>query len=528
VPLVTWFVPVYHATVLLFVTMPSPISKSLLVYAFAIVWAGLYLPFSTQIVFYLVAIAMWVGTTDGGEKTRPIFSRKWGTVSIIALLLLIAFIGLRPYLSGHPAPLGYDTGIYQHELEQSAERLPGFAVTIHPGMFFLSDALFTLGITPDQIMFPGYFICFLLLALSIYSVTKHFFGRDAAILALALFVFSEIQFTAYSYMLFKNMLGASVMLFSLVLISKRSWLLLPIGLFLVLLQPTQFLLVGVAMLIMWIGNIKNKNDRRFFGPIGVVVGVLGAMVLLKNPTLLSTAWNIVLKKDALAEGQFIEISQAIQYSMFYCAVALVALVKTLRVKKIEVLRIITLVTAGMVFLKLFFYHRYIIELDIFMLIFAGFGLSKFLEIIHHHKSYRNGALAAFILLAFVSATNAYLYKPFVSSQEFSKIRGFCETIEPNAVIMAADSYYAPWLHGYSCHTVFAPGIFEASRWSNAQWNIFWNGTKEERGKIMSETFPKDSIYIYIGKKQTQMNFEGEPNFSSLGDGLWVYNYSTTP
>lgn len=492
----------------------------LTLYTVFFVFFALYLQPLYQVAFIALAIWIWQirGENDTKKKSSEFQLSLW---FVLPISLFILFVALSPFLAGHPAPLGYDTGIYSSEFQIAFDRLPDFNVGVHPGIFFFGDALHLLGANAAFMMREVYILLYLLLGFTIYAVTKTLWNRNAAIVAFLIFALSSVQFAAYTFVLYKNILGLSLLLLSLLLIQKRSWLLLPVGIFLAILQPTHFVIFGLTLIVFWLLNFRNRKDCIFFLSIGSIVLLLSIMVLMKNQGILSTAWEVLLKKDRLSNGSFMEVADAVKDMLLYIPFAIYGGLALLKSKKGSAFLIASLAVFLLVFLRMFFYRRYLIELDLFLIIFAGIGVTSILPKILHDTFLKSSiGIMVFLLLGsqILTITN---YLPQISHAELNRIRTLCTTIESDALIMATHNLYSPWLRGFSCHNVYAPGLFEANQWDEPTWQIFWNGSKEQREMLMNTSFTAgQTLYVYIGDLQPAMDFSGHSGFEKISDHLW--------
>ncbi len=488
-------------------------------FCIAIVLFGMHLPLLSQASLYIVAILGWY-----------IKSQKEGKGSLnlpmwLFFLAVAIVIGTRvyPFLSGHPAPLGYDTGIYKFEFEQAFKNLPGFSMGIHPGLFLLGDMLHLFGATSDFLMREGFIISSVLIVIMVFLTAKEYFGKNAGILASLIYAFSNIQFDAYTYVLYKNTIGISFLLLSLILIRRRSYLLLPIGLFLAILQPTHFLILGGTLFCMWIWNWRNVKDRIFFLVHGCMVGALALGVFLLNTDLIIAAINLLKGNDPLKEGVFLGFAEGIDRLSLYIPIAVLGIIHGIREKKNQPLIISTVLVGLIVILRLFFFRRYLIEFDVLLITFAGAGLARIINKIFSRKYYIGIFSMVCVMYITLHVAHVAYYQPFISHSELLKIQVLCSTTEENTLVMSTHSYYSPWLRGFSCREVFAPGLFERNTWPREQWDIFWGASPEERLQLMKKTFDGERIYIFVGEQQVQLNFDGMEGFTKLDKHLWRWN-----
>ncbi len=277
------------------------------------------------------------------------------------------------------------------------------------------------------------------------------------------------------------------------------------------------------MFIIWILNWKNKKDRKYFFLNGALIGAGATFIFLANPGLINAAIQIIQKKDPLSNGVFLQMSQGIDFMSFYFPLALIAFIHLFKKQKSKPLLIISSVTAFIVLLRMFFYQRYLIELDLFVIILAGVGLTLIIPKVFSEKRFKIFFFTISTALIVLHLAHVKNYTPFIPKNELEKIQALCLTTEENAVIMPTHTYYSPWVRGFSCRETYAPGLFEHNRWNLEAWEKFWIGGRDVRYKLMKETFASERpVYIFIGERQIQYDFNKTNGFEKLDNYLWKW------
>ncbi len=118
---------------------------------------------------------------------------------------------------------------------------------------------------------------------------------------------------------------------------------------------------------------------------------------------------------------------------------------------------------------------------------AGFSFTQFIKKIYlifprHYAS-------IFIFILFLVSSSFFFYHairqaPLVSADEIAEIEAMRD-IMPSVKIFTYDSYYTPWLYGFSGHKIIAPGWGDL-KWNLKKWEIFWEAGLEEKKKMLSE------------------------------------------
>lgn len=490
----------------------------LLIFCVAVALFGLYLPLPFQFSLYIIGVLVWFGFSIGKEKQVSL--PLW-----LLIIPIIVFLGARiyPFLLGHPAPLGYDTGIYRYEFQKAFDMLPGFSLGIHPGLFLLADMLRMVGVTTDFLMREGYILANLLILLMAYLTGKEFGGKNAGILTALILAFSTLQFDAFTHILYKNTVGISILLFCLILLKRRSFLLLPAGIFLGILQPTHFLVLGIVIALLFLLSLKQKKDRRFLFAAGCVTALGALSVFIFNRDLILAALDLLQKKDPLFSGVFMGLARGIHYLSWYLPLAVAGVIVSLKGKKDLSLFFALLTVATIVVFRLFFFQRYLIEFDLLLIIFAGIGLSVLLPKILSNWKYISVFIIISALYATLGISHVLKYQPFISREELSEITSICSLSEKDALVMSTHSFYSPWLRGFSCHEVFAPGLFEKNSWDRETWDTLWNADKESKSALMEKTFGEETIFIFVGDHQNPLDFTNSKGFTKLSTRVWGWN-----
>ena len=173
----------------------------------------------------------------------------------------------------------------------------------------------------------------------------------------------------------------------------------------------------------------------------------------------------------------------------------------------------------MVVFELFFHNRFIIYLDIFVIIFASLG---FIELIKSKKLFGLVIFSAFVLISiFMILSHSTNSSALISEQEFNEIKSFNELLPENATVLVTDKYYSPWLKGYVYRDIYAPGLFEDIGMNYDDWLNFWTGVKR---KEYLNDFNKP-VYIHVGERQNQYSFEEDCFKQIFGGKSKLYEFT---
>jgi hypothetical protein len=156
----------------------------------------------------------------------------------------------------------------------------------------------------------------------------------------------------------------------------------------------------------------------------------------------------------------------------------------------------TLINAIIVYFQFFFFNRFIIHLDIALIILAGVGFNVLIE---NKKKFGTVVLALMLLSAgFVTLKDSLDAKPLISESNLGLIQKL-QNVEKDALVMAVSSEYSPWVKGYSQRVTLAPGMFDEDKWSEKEWRKFWEGSDANETREMMSVYSGD-IYLFAGTK----------------------------
>ena len=418
---------------------------------------------------------------------------------IIVGVALIIFTRLIPYWT-NDVPLGYDAGFYTAAIDQYAEQRAEkwFTQWSPPGMFALTNFLKGIGISTHTIIVYFYIFLELALGITIYAFTKIFFNRNAAIISLFIYALSIAQYMVFQALFFKNVLALILMLSALIAFKKKQNLIgaiLAIAVFGIH-QPT-FLVFGLAYLIYTLSMIKKQPKQfRKYALIGAAL-IAGGSVFYLHEFYMLIINRIGALTPQAGPGSFISFSRYEYFSLAYLAAALIGWLYTIKRKQFEFPFYIFTFSGIIVYFKLFFYHRFIIYLDVIVIVMAAYGISI---VMNEHRR------TTFALIGLMLVTMAATLMPImltdrhhISMQEREFIKNLQEVVEPNSSILSNMVEDAPFLQAYSNRTVIAPGLFGHGKFTHTEWRRYWTAESFENIKDLMDRYEKP-LYIYLGEK----------------------------
>jgi len=421
-----------------------------------------------------------------------------------------------PYMN-NKVPLGYDPGIYKYIFERFEKALPDIPeeeldlwirTGFPSGLPTLIDEFYLLGFTTDEILKPVFIIFSSLLIFPIYLVAKKYFGKEAGIVASLLYAFSYTQLQTFWFMYYKNVVGMALLLFATYFMDHDDRRYTPLMiLFATMLgfthRPT-FLILAMIWVSYILINLKKTNILKENAIRILATGILLFTLYLPrlNETILKPLEGVfgsILEPGMIGPGTFFSLSKYQLTSLSYLPFALLGFLYLAIRKRFNPLLFWFLINGFIVYFKIMFYNRFIIQLDIIAIILASAGLLYGIIIPLQKK--RIGLLITLLLLVssgIITYNSAIDMKPLLTGTQLASIQKIPELTEEDAYVMAITSYYSPWILGYSGRKTIAPGLFDYDKWSIKEWRKFWYADSIEEIKDLLEMYDKP-LYIFIGK-----------------------------
>ena len=454
---------------------------------------------------------------------------------LIVPIVIFLLSRLLPFFLYGPEPLGYDTGFYKYSLNQERDHKLGnlfLPINESSGSRIIAASLISLGFSDPEIMYGFYIFLGALIGCLIYLLSKKYFGENASIFSTFVYSISFVQYLAFWGMFWKNAVGLCLILFIFLLIEKNKLkyylATLPLVALVVVTHRTSAFLLILSLFFWALLNKKIKVSYKFLSAGALLV--LGAAFLYINKEIALQLWQQInsgfktyYDSFSVKEGIFIDTYQFfdIGYSFFYLPFALVTFLSLLKKKKISQVLIYSIICASIVLVKFVFYKRVLIYLDISLLIFFGYSFNIFIEKIRLATSSRYLKVFLFILLLFPTLLfliNVINQKPLISKEEIRAIENL-KTIQPELKLFTYNSYYTPWLYGFSGHRIIAPGWGDGT-WNLEKWQMFWSANMDIKQKMLVEFQPPFLVY---DNGDGFFKFSAGNCFSKISDHLQLFN-----
>ncbi|MDZ4246205.1 MAG: hypothetical protein U1D67_03695, partial [Dehalococcoidia bacterium] len=437
---------------------------------------------------------------------RLLQSRSDGTgklpvVFFIALGALLFALGIRLLpLIRSSIPLGYDPGFYKYTMELYFNALPripeaelaSWIRRMHPqGLFLLSDAMHVIaGTTAMDNM--RYFFPFLgaLVVLPLFVVTRNLFGLRAAGIASLLYAVSYAQYATFTMLYFKNVLGLILLLLAIYALENKkdgvmALMFTALGIFF---RPG-FLLFALILIPYFL-----LHRRR-----GIILAALGTAILIAPFWIprWEIYWEIV--SGGIGGGTLFGFDTYTLVSLAYLPFAAMGAVYLVANRKLYSVVFYFVITSLVVVFQLFFFNRFIIMLDMSVVILAAVGIDR--SLLQKRGALRAmGATAALLILVasgLPTLTEAKEISPRLNEGQLRAVEWISENTESNAYVLAT-SNDAPWVLGWSERRVIAPGLFEWYIQSKEEWFDFFDSTDPEVAREFLDVYD-GPVYIYYSK-----------------------------
>lgn len=430
-----------------------------------------------------------------------------------------------PYFLHGPFGFGYDTGIYKKTFEDIKSFSDIFSSQVYILPSFLAW-LFNLLHLPMRILLYGLHIfSSVFLAIPLYLLTKEYFGKFAGLTAVMIFSVSYVQLFASEFYLYKAVLGAIFMFYAFYFYTKKSKLFYLFTGLLALTQLPQLVLlvfgIGVASFVEFKKNLK-------FNLIGI--GIVLSLILftfLFAPQHIVNAWNIISARlsgttayDAHQSGLFMPFTEFLRYEFILFFVGLAGIILSFKRKEIWPLTFATIFVLVIIVEKIFFENRYIMEMELMMIPFASFMVVKFVN--KSLKELKGRFLFVLILVLISFAGSAYYVattRPALGKGEIWAL-DIMKQKDDVKYVFVTNTFYAPWVYGFTGKTIIAPGIFE-SVWDFDTFIKYQKGNAFEKMQMLLDLSKKyGKFYLFQGLREKDDKLGGR---SPLIKEIFFYN-----
>ena len=421
------------------------------------------------------------------------------TLTAVFLALLLVKFLLPLFL--YDLPLGYDPGIYRYLFVKHAEGFPPFALAnmdgwayTHPlGLFMFSSVLLRLGIPVDWLVGWMWNVMAIVLIYILASVTVKHEGKAVGACVLLMGVLSAPYYDGFSAMYWKAYLALLFVVVALYLIDQKSWWAVVPGTLALITHNQTGLLFALVMGTWWlILGVKHWKDPVWRKATGAGALFLCIAALAYLPVWQESIWMhvkslLTLRGENVPAGSFPPAMFYFKWNALLLLVGAYGFIRILlRDRKLTPWSLAVLWAAAFVFLKLFFYKRFFLHFDFFLLPFAAYGLVNAWGLFSN-KFWRVLIIILIIIQGYLSYQVFEIRGTDIDNDTFALITSLAEAELPeDAYIITLENKSTTWLRGWlPNYRVGGPGLFNLN-WSYEQWVELIYGTHADRKAILEQ------------------------------------------
>ena len=509
----------------------------------------IFLVYAFAIYFFVFQVVLKGKFSFEKYKRTENSKKKFYIALIILAIIIFSVIHVLPFIHHGDAALGYDTGFYLKYFDKDVfPSKDAFTVSASPfyylGLSSQTAFYFTLALGQFLILASVYF---LIRSTSIFSSFK------IACVAIFLLSVSAIQFYSFWWAIGQQIMATGFLIITIALLLKRSWLMLLTAALTMFLHTSTFLVLALTFILYftiyltWSLIKKQKVDKKLilFIVLGLIVcafvfyfqydkisGQFEFLIQYKGLLKNVPDWNM-----AKATGFFIDLNSFRSITIYLMPWVIIGIYISLlwqrenRKKSLMDNHFYLIFSTLCLFLTItvlpiIYQSRNIVYLNIFMIIFASIAMFVVVEYLIKEKT---GKILLLILLLIFAGRIAYASwtkQPLITENELNEIKSIENIANENAVIMATNSSYAPWLFGFSNQQyIISPGYLRDT-WGLEKWIQFWYGSSDETRYDMLLKRAKN-LYIFMGAMENTyapyyQYISTDDHFIQISDHVWKF------
>ena len=427
------------------------------------------------------------------NKVMPATTETKIQIPYPALLLLaltfLIIVRLLPMLKAPLGNYGYDYGFYLYAINHLSPLLPQTWLTALWGgynnpLFYLATLLHISG----SIMLNELYLALsVLLGVSLYVFFR--LERKIAVFAVLLLACSVIQTEGYTMYLWKNLAALPFLILAFTFLGERKWW--PVilnSLMIFLTHRTTAIIYCLTLAVYAIAELIRHKKYNWL----IVLACCGLAVpvgLFNFSRLRPTIEDLITNHNSyVSSGLFLPGQNLLPLLWPFLLLALPGLYVYTKRRGLDVINIFTVICLLWYIFQLPFYRRFLIYLDLSMIIYAAYFLGQ----ISYTTTIKKIALAiVLVFLGYQSVGYVLAKQPLIYQNEVVEIQNF-RTNPPGQFVLAVTANDAPWLLGFGQNIrLAAPGLFE-DRFTYQEWENFWQGQNQRE---LLWKYPRP-LYIY--------------------------------
>lgn len=449
-------------------------------------------------------------------RTTAVWFSERVLILMFSIALLLGCYRIYGYYL-HDIPYGYDPGFFRYAIESALASLPGLPPAPSPNLPYheplfgiLASILTFIGFSVDTIIGPFLGFLSVFTAFWVYFLGKQSYNRSVWLVAATIFLLSIVQYQEYWWNYWRNIVGIIFILFSLVLLYRRSWLAaIPIAGIFTMHRPSALYFAVVVVFYLLLESIQQKRIpwRKI---LIVLYGGIVALPLYMNQfdSLIGMVEPIATTiGGATSSGTFFTTREFFVFILPYFLLIIPAIFYKMEKGEFDIVFIWFLVGLAWSVLRLFFYNRMLVFFDIFAILLAAYSL------IHVIGAWWYRVFFSIFLVFF--GIQAYIYTSYayensgrhtIKQEEFDIIRNLDILVPDWATVLSTYRWYTPWLLGYSKQNVLAPGLLDHQIWDEDQWNKFYfHADDTERCQMIQEYQSiAPQLYVFVWDNQPEL------------------------
>lgn len=405
-------------------------------------------------------------------------------------------------------PLGYDVGLYRyfflqygfHESWLSLPDLPGWTQHHSPFTLWIIGRLVHLGIPVDFFIELGWSLTVLACTFAYVYIIRKKDGKQTAVVALLFFLLSFALFKTYTYMYWKTIPAAILLVATLYYLQQYKWLKAVVLLLLLAGTHTQTLfLLSLIVIPWWLSLLITKElpIKKWFQITGLLA-VAGLLVL-------ATQWRMVpwaIKKlqymadgIGLYPGAFFPIEESLLYSFGIVLFAMFGFWYSLKKAKWTIWHTAVIVSILYTCSFLYFHRRFYIQFDWLVIPFAAKGL-VYCWGNYKHIVFKLGIISILLIQCVFSFKGYFSQKFQISPKELDALKSIQTNYKPDYPIIVLENKSAFYVQGWLPNAqVIAPDLLNRTITGRDWSKLIFGSTAEKKSVI--QMLPKNTKIIIL-------------------------------